>query len=493
MWSTPVLIAAATLLFFIYKRIVKSSRFWRCIAEIPGPKGKPVVGNLFDVMKTPEQLFVNRRKWAKEFYPIYKTQCFGKVFVSIMSPEDAEKVINVKVHERKGSGYDVISNWLGNGLLHSHGQKWKSRRKILTPAFHFSILQEFVSIFNKEAEGLIGELMKHCDEPYIDVLKPVTEFTLCSIIETSMGIHLYEQKSSESYKNAVTDLGEIMIYRIVRPWLLVNPIYKLSKVHAKEKEYLDVLHNFSESVIAERKKTFDINHNSYSVKKRRAMLDLMLQAQQTGADIDDAGLREEVDTFLFGGHDTTSMAICFALMALANEKRIQEDIYNEIIEVLGDSGRPPTYSDLLKLSFMERCIKETLRLYPSIPMINRISGADIKTHSGYTIPKGTDINIYIYDIHRNADVWENPTKFDPDRFLPENIAKRHPFSFIPFSAGSRNCIGQKYGLCEIKAALCGILRKFQLEPVDTPETLKYKSDIVLRSAKEIKVKFVPRK
>lgn len=94
------------------------------------------------------------------------------------------------------------------------------------------------------------------------------------------------------------------------------------------------------------------------------------------------------------------------------------------------------------MKFMERCIKECLRLYPSVPLIARVAGEDIKTHSGYIIPKGCDINVYIYDLHRSTQYWEDPEKFDPDRFLPENVAARHPFAYLPFSAGSRNCIGQ---------------------------------------------------
>lgn len=96
----------------------------------------------------------------------------------------------------------------------------------------------------------------------------------------------------------------------------------------------------------------------------------------------------------------------------------------------------------MEMKFMERCIKECLRLFPSVPFIQRIAGEDIKTHSGYTIPAKTNINIYIFDMHRNSTVWENPLVFNPDRFLPENIAGRHPFAYLPFSAGPRNCIGK---------------------------------------------------
>ncbi|XP_023311943.1 cytochrome P450 4C1-like, partial [Anoplophora glabripennis] len=118
-----------------------------------------------------------------------------------------------------------------------------------------------------------------------------------------------------------------------------------------------------------------------------------------------------------------------------------EEIVEELNDILGDSDKAPTYNELMEMKFLERCIKECLRLYPSVPFIGRVAGEDIKTSNGYTIPKGCEVNIYIYELHRSTQYWEDPEKFDPDRFLPENVAARHPFAYLPFSAGSRNCIG----------------------------------------------------
>nr|WCC58139.1 cytochrome P450 [Pharsalia antennata] len=491
MWEYIVLILMLPYLLYICSWL-RNYQFWNHIMAIPGPKSYPMIGTMMELLNDKDGLFYSERKRAKIFYPIYKRWSFTLSIVCLVNAEDIEIVLNNIKHIKKSHIYDFLHEWLGTGLLTSYGSKWQNRRKILTPAFHFNILQEFVNIFNKETENLVRVLEKDCDKPYIDVLKPITEFTLCSIGETSLGVDL--SKGYTSYKESVHAFGVILTNRIVKPWYHNEFIYSMSQTAREQRKAVNVLHEVSTKVISDRKKMFSADGQiSYSDRKRLAMLDLMLKAKYDGADIDDEGIREEVDTFMFEGHDTTSMGICFALMALANEEKIQEEILQEIEDVLGDSDKLPTYSDLAEMKFLERCIKECLRLYPSVPLIARVAGEDIKTTTGYIIPKGCDMNIYIYDLHRSPQYWEDPEKFDPNRFLPENIAKRHPFAYLPFSAGFRNCIGQRFAILEIKAALCGILRKFKLQAVDTPQQIKYKSDLVLRPVGEVRVKFVLRK
>ncbi|XP_063905559.1 cytochrome P450 4c3-like [Zophobas morio] len=472
------------------------------VQKLPGPpRGGIIMGNIAGFGNTAEAAFENTLKISKEFYPIFSVHAVHLTSVFVLSPDDCELILSNPIHNEKGFMYKLIHKWLRFGLLTSFGTKWQTRRKILTPAFHFSILQQFVSVFNEQAEQLIEILSAECNKSYIKVNSVLTQFTLKTISETAMGTKLeFKNKKDQAYKKAIYDIGEILAYRFIHPWCMAeigNLLFNSS--FFKERKAVNILHQFTREVIEEKEKNFvdtDLpkeEHDVYKGKRKLAMLDLLLSAKKNGRIIDNEGIREEVDTFMFEGHDTITTALSFMLMLLANNKDVQERIYSELVEIFGENfNENPTYNELQNLKYLERCIKESLRLYPSVFFMARNLGEDLKTASGYLLPKGTQVVMYIYPMHRNPDLYPDPDKFDPDRFLPENCQHRHPYAYIPFSAGSRNCIGQKFAILEMKVVLCAILRKFFLEPVDTPQSIVLIIDIILRTKDEIKVKFVPR-
>lgn len=170
-------------------------------------------------------------------------------------------------------------------------------------------------------------------------------------------------------------------------------------------------------------------------KKRLAFLDLLIEASKDGQILSTDDIREEVDTFMFEGHDTTSAAISWTLFLIGSDTRIQEKVIAELDEIMdGDRSRPPTMKELLDMKYLECCIKEALRLYPSVPMIARHIREEVKIDN-YTIPVGTTAMIVTYMLHRNPEIYPTPEKFIPERFLPENCKGRHPYAYIPFSAG----------------------------------------------------------
>ncbi|KAJ3657055.1 hypothetical protein Zmor_016089 [Zophobas morio] len=124
----------------------------------------------------------------------------------------------------------------------------------------------------------------------------------------------------------------------------------------------------------------------------------------------------------------------------------------------------PTLEEINRLEYVERVIKETLRLIPLVPFLMRSNEADI-TSDPYVFPAGCNFLIPVVTLHRDPEVWPDPEKFDPDRFLSDEVAKRHRCSFIPFSFGSRNCIGLKYGMMSMKVMIAMIVKKFKIRAV----------------------------
>uniref|UniRef100_A0A6M2DZD7 Putative cytochrome n=1 Tax=Xenopsylla cheopis TaxID=163159 RepID=A0A6M2DZD7_XENCH len=191
---------------------------------------------------------------------------------------------------------------------------------------------------------------------------------------------------------------------------------------------------------------------------------------------------------MFEGHDTVSMAIIFALFCLANNPKHQEIAYQEQCQIFGNSDRVPTIPDLNEMRFLERCVKESLRLYPSVPLISRALTEPLVLKNR-VIPAGQIVHIHIFDLHRDPDLFPDPERYDPDRFLPDECAKRHPFAYIPFSAGPRNCIGQRFAMYEDKSVISTVLRKYKLEAITKPEEIIFNADLVLRPKYPIKIRF----
>ncbi|XP_066251087.1 cytochrome P450 4c3-like isoform X2 [Euwallacea similis] len=445
---------------------------------------------------SPEGIFTKLRHWIKATAPVSVVFTPILNFINISDPETAESLIGQVKNLNKNFAYAFLYRWLGDGLLTSKREIWQKRRKILTPAFHFSILLQFVDVFNRETKNFIDLIEgKHLNQP-VDITPIISDFTLATMSETSMGTKInLLTKTGLEYKKAIYELGLVVLERLLIPWLWIQAIFDLSAFRRVEKKSLKVLHTFTTNIIAERSKNFKIFDEQFDeniTKRKYPLLDILLNVKFRDQGIDDVGIRNEVDTFMFEGHDTTATCLNFTTMLFAVHSDIQSAVYQEIVNILGtDLANEPTYANLQEMSLLERCIKESLRLYPPVPLIGRRTSDEIPTKFG-VIPKDINAFIYVYDMHRNPDFWLNPDKFDPSRHLPENSQNRHTYAYIPFSAGPRNCIGQRFAMLEIKAFFCGLLRKFVLEPVDTPETLVLFQEMILRSRNGVRVKFTLR-
>uniref|UniRef100_A0A1B0DL32 Uncharacterized protein n=1 Tax=Phlebotomus papatasi TaxID=29031 RepID=A0A1B0DL32_PHLPP len=311
-----------------------------------------------------------------------------------------------------------------------------------------------------------------------------------------MGIKLDSQEESQIYRESIHQAGKVLVLRFIKPWLNSDFVFRILGYEKLLNKILQPIHSFTRKIIRQRNIKFMDNRDQqdceiYDRREKHAMLDTLLLAEKNNQ-IDLEGIREEVDTFTFEGHDTTASAINMILFSLAENPDIQEKVYEEIMEIIQrKNGNSLEIFDYTNMTYTDRVIKESLRLYPPVPYISRELTED-QLINGYPAPTGTLVEAHIFDLHRDPQYFPDPERFDPDRFLPEQVEKRHPFAYLPFSAGPRNCIGQKFALLEIKTVIESILINFHLSPITQREDLVFVADLVLRTADPIKIKFTRR-
>lgn len=329
-------------------------------------------------------------------------------------------------------------------------------------------------------------------------------------------------------------VGECFLERLMQPQYWADLLYYRSDPGQKFSSNLIRLHEFTRKVIRERRtelmnsnKTirYRPTNNGFALleqpenDRRKAFLDLLLDQHinSNGETMSEEDIREEVDTFMFEGHDTTAMALSWVLYLLGHHPEIQaraaaevDSVFDEMADQLttnnnksnamdsinsfddSEDGVVLTLDKIKSLKYLECCVKEGLRLCPSVPFIGRRLHQDMILND-YTVPKGTIVFVYIYMLHRDPDIFPNPQRFDPDRFLQENLVGRHPFAFVPFSAGPRNCIGQRFAMSELKVVLAYLLRYFRFESLDQRDKISAMMEMVYRPKSPLRLRVYERR
>lgn len=489
--------------------------------------------------------------------PLFRLWFGQEPVICVWKPEIVEAVLNDSFLLEKSYHYDFIRPWLGNGLLTSPGRIWRPRRKMLVPSFHFNILQAFVPVFDRKSQLLVRNINRKLAEKLdlaravtldasnedrkvstvLDITPVITACTLDAICETIMGVSIDAQENpNNDYCQSIYIVGETFLERIIQPRYWIEAVFRFTELGKLYRYHLDKLHSFTRSVIAHKKHKQDqtkqpydrtqpssqaestkcslINKlqvleqtsvDSFQANKKdapklpKAFLDLLLEkvAAASGSDsqkLTDEEIREEVDTFMFEGHDTTAMALSWTLFLLGHHRQVQERLWTEVDNMFDTQLQDSDLElDLLKrLKYLDCVIKEALRLCPSVPFIGRQTKTKLQLGE-YSIPPGSVIFVLIYQLHRNSDIYPQPELFNPDRFLPENLGGRHPFAYVPFSAGPRNCIGQKFAMAEMKTILSHLTRNFEFESITPLDKAKVQMEMVLRPKCPLEIRIRRRK
>lgn len=228
------------------------------MVRIPGPPLPPILGNLLQfIFITNDGVFKLMRHCAKT-YGTFRLWSLGVGHIHNARAREAEILLSSSKHSDKSPLYGYLNDFLGTGLLISNGKKWQQRRRILTPAFHFNILHQFASIFSEESVKVIEFIRKEieCGRPVLDMSQISCRFTLNVICETAMGVKIDTMDNADEYRRSLYKVVEIIVHRIMRPWLYVDWIFQLLGYQRQVTRNVAPIHAFTRSVIKKRRETF---------------------------------------------------------------------------------------------------------------------------------------------------------------------------------------------------------------------------------------------
>lgn len=464
MWTCLAFLAIIYVIYAL-KNYVRILRF---IFTLDGPKTVPILGNANALLEG--NLIQRMTNEAQSYGRIFRIWLTLLPYVVLVEPEDIQVVLSSMKHTRKIFFYKMLDNFLGKGLVTREVDKWRIHRKILQPAFHLHILERFAGTFGQCADHLVDKLLEK-DGKDVNVTVFVNNSVYDILTETILGM-----KTSRRSSNAEDDTpfrkGQVMVpYRFARPWLLIDWIYRLTAAGKSEEQQQKDLFDFCFRKMKEKRDflrqngSFVVDDETTSAEGRKmSLLEYMVEINERNPCFTDRDIIEECCTFMLAGQDSVGTATAMTLFLLANNPTWQEKCIAELDEIFDGDERSPTMEDLREMKCLDMCIKESLRLYPSVPLFARTLGQDVRIGK-HVIPTGCGVFIAPYSTHRLAHHFPNPHDFKPERFSPENSEGRHPYAYIPFSAGPRNCIGYKFATLEMKSIISAVLRKCRLESI----------------------------
>lgn len=354
----------------------------------------------------------------------------------------------------KSRNYHGMKKVLGEGLLTSEGELWKRQRKLAQPAFHHAKLRALVRTMASATEDMLARWRGWEDGRPFDLHDEMMRVTLRIAGMTLFGADLAGDARA---------IGEAV--EIVLPWVNAiiqepfrPPLWVPTRENRRVREALAEMDRLVYRLVDERRRS-DPRH------EREDLLSMLMSAtdEEGGGRMSDRQLRDEILTLVLAGHETTANALAWTGALLARHPEERARVEREACEVLGQ--RTPGFEDLPRLEVCDRVVSEAMRLYPPAWEFEREAIAD-DVAAGHHIPKGTVIMIAPWTLHRHPRFWEEPARFDPDRFLPARAAGRPRYAYLPFGDGPRVCIGKAFAMMEAKLMLAMMARevRFELEP-----------------------------
>lgn len=413
----------------------------------PGPKGRPVVGNLLAYSRDPLGFLT---RCAREYGDVARLGFPGPPAYLISHPEHVEYVLVKNNRNFVRDRYTRAElSILGNGLLVSEGDSWRRQRRLAQPAFHRRRVEAFGETMVSFTERMLDGWR---DGETRDVHEEMMRLTLEIVAKT-----LFDTDISHEAEGVGRSMDAIM-------------------AHSSDQGSSVFLRMLPDSFptpgnLAYRRATRRLDGIIHAlVQKRRRggadtgdLLSMLLRAEdEDGEGMSDKQLRDEAMTIILAGHETTAIALSWTWYLLGRHPEVEAELSAELEEVLG--GRAPTVEDLPHLRYADAVIKESMRLYPPAWAVGREALEDCVI-GGYHVPAGTQMFISQYVIQRDGRFFDDPESFDPDRWRDGRAEGLPQYAYFPFGGGPRLCIGNGFAKMEAVLLLATVAQRFKLEPV----------------------------
>ncbi len=366
-----------------------------------------------------------------------------------------------------------MGHFLGKGLLTTHGEPWRTQRRLIQKGFDRRQLDALGLIMQDSLNESLQDFDKQVRGGPVDIYTHLMKMTFAMVARSLFGARLKDE-DIELVSHTICTVQEFIVRQTLQPYL--NPWFAASGELRRHED----MRARADSVLLE------------YIRKRRNeapgsdLLQTLMDARYSdGEGMSDELVLSESMQLLVAGHETSSNGLSWLLYLLSSHPECLEKVRQEFDSVLG--GAPLTHADMPKLEFTTQVIQEGLRLYPPFWMIDRMAVADDRV-GDIDIPRGSTVIVYVYGAHHAPRYWENPESFDPERFIKGSEKLRTPFTYLPFGGGPRVCIGNHYAMLQILMILSDLLRKydFQLAPGQTVEA---RPMVILRPKHGIRMTF----
>jgi cytochrome P450 len=367
---------------------------------------------------------------------------------------------------------DYLSKYLGHGLLTVNGEFWLKQRRLIQPAFHKEKMQRLVGLMNKT---IVSELDSIASEKEVAVF-PIMNQVAFTVVATSLFHVSASEETLQRLQFIIQNVQEFLVKEIRLPhkgWW-----FRLSGQSKKHKDLSEESKQIIKTIIEERQSSKEENGD---------LLDMLLATryEDTGEPMSTQQLIDEITILFVAGHETTANALTFTSFLLATHPEVQERVNKEIYAVEAHTGDP--LEIISKLEYTRAVIDESMRLYPPAWITDRENLED-DSIGDFHIRKDTLIGVSFYELHRNPLYWDQPEKFDPERFLGEN-KKKTAGIYYPFGAGPRMCIGMGFAMYEMVLAISYLVKNYSLSTTQTDVRL---NPLITLKPLGVKVRFAER-